>query len=127
MSTVLAGSCGIRGLYKFVSPNLEADERVGSESLGNGNVGGIAALRDQHATDSRNVVARIESVPAAADIGLEPASKISGGIRRRHADIPEVAGAIARGNVHAAAERDGKMRVVAANALAFIEDFRCRL
>jgi len=83
-------------------------------------------LRDQHASDSRDVVARVESVPAPADIGLEPASKISGGIRRWHADIPKVASAVARRNVHAATERDGEMRIVAANAFAFIEDFPCR-
>ena len=45
---------------------------------------------------------------------------------RWHADIPEVAGAIARRNVHATAERDGEVRVVATHTLAFIEDFRSR-
>src|SRR6266540_5291267 len=43
-------------------------------------------------------------------------------IGRWHADVPEIAGAIARRNVHAAAERDGEVRVVATHTLAFIED-----
>ena len=33
-----------------------------------------------------------------------------------------IAGAIARRNIHAAAERDGEVRVVATHTLAFIED-----
>jgi len=35
--------------------------------------------------------------------------------------VAEIACAVSRGNVHAAAERDGKMRVVAADALALAE------
>src|SRR5206468_3776184 len=77
---------------------------------------------DQHAADSRHVVARVECVPAPAKIGLEPAGEIHWAIGRWHADVPEIAGAIARRNVHAAAERDGEMRVVATHTLAFIED-----
>ena len=46
ISIVLAGSCSPGGLHQFIGPNLEADKRVGCESLGNGNVSGIAALRE---------------------------------------------------------------------------------
>ena len=60
ISIAFAESCSPGELYNFIGPNLEADERVGSECLSNGNVGGIAALRDQHATDSRGIVACIE-------------------------------------------------------------------
>ena len=38
-----------------------------------------------------------------------------------------IAGAIARRNIHAAAERDGEMRIIAANALALVEGFPRRL
>jgi hypothetical protein len=40
--------------------------------------------------------------------------------------IAEIAGAIAGRNVHAAAERDRKMREVAANASPLSEDFEKR-
>jgi hypothetical protein len=38
-------------------------------------------------------------------------------VGRRNADVAEIAGAVARWNVHAAAERDGEMRIVAADAI----------
>ena len=89
-------------------------------------IGTSAASRpvsDQHAADSRDVIARIEGVPPSAKIGLEPAGEIHRAIGRRHADVAKVAGAIARRNIHAAAEGDGEVRKVAADALAFVEDF----
>ena len=107
----------------LVGPHLEADQRVRPEGLGDRNVGGVAPLRDQDAADPRHVVARIEHLPVAADIGLEPAGEIAGGPRLRRADVAEIAGAIARRNVHAAAERDGEMGVVAADALALVVGF----
>ena len=56
-------------------------------------------------TDPRPVVARIERVPATAEIDFEPGAEIHRRRIRRHADVTEIAGAIARRNVHAAAER----------------------
>src|SRR5258706_16113036 len=103
-------------LHDLIRPDFKADQGVWPEGLGDWNVCGIAALGDQDAADPRNVVARIEGVPVAADIGLEPAGKIPRGVGRRHADVAEIAGAIARWNVHAAAERDCQVRVVAADA-----------
>src|SRR6185436_11695546 len=72
-------------------------------------------------------VACIESVPPPAQIRLEPAGEIHRAIGRGHADVAEIAGAIARRNVHAAAEGDGEMRVVATHALAFMEGVPGRL
>ncbi len=66
------------------------------------------------------VVARIEGVPAVAEIGLEPAREIHRSVWRLGADVAQVAGAIARRYVHAAAERDRQVRVVAAYAEAFV-------
>jgi hypothetical protein len=62
-------------LHELIGPYFKADQCVWPEGLGDRNVCGIAALGDQNAADPRNVVARIEGVPAAADIGLEPAGK----------------------------------------------------
>ena len=67
-------------------------------------VGGVAAARHQDAADAREVVAGVEGVPAAAEIDFEPALEIHRRRVGRHADVAEIAGAIARRNVHAAAE-----------------------
>ena len=95
---------------------LKLDQRVGAEGVRDRHVGGVAALADQDAADARHVVARVEGVPAAAEIGLEPAGEIHRRVGRRHADVAEIAGAIARRDVHAAAEGDGEMGEVAAHA-----------
>src|ERR1700741_2444457 len=113
-------------LQQLIRPDFKADEGVWPESLRNWNVRGIAALGDQDAADPRNVVACVEGVPVAAEIGLKPAGKVARRVGRRHSDITEIAGAISRGNVHAAAERDGKVRVVAADAFALVEYLRRR-
>jgi hypothetical protein len=54
-------------------------------------------------------------------ISLEPGAEIHGEVFRGHTDIPEIAGAIARQNVHAAAERDGEVGEVAAHPSPFFE------
>ena len=50
---------------------------------------------------------------------LEPGVEIHRRRVRRHADVAEISVAVARRNVHAAAERDRKMREIAAYADAF--------
>src|SRR5664279_3970018 len=67
----------------------------------------VAATRHQDAADARRIVARIESPPLAAEINFHPGAEILIGIRRRQADVADIAGAIARRNVHAAREGDG--------------------
>src|SRR6478735_4923178 len=84
----------------LVGPDLEADECVRPERLGDRDIGSIAPLRNQDATDPRHVVARIEGAPMAADIGLKPAGEISHGPGFWRADIAEIPRTISRGNVH---------------------------
>src|SRR5215213_9064236 len=103
----------------LVGPDLEAGQCVWPEGLGDRHIGSVAPLRDQDAADPRHVVARIEGAPVPAEIGFEPAGEIAYGPGFRRTDVAEIAGAIARRNVHAAAERDGEMGVIAADALAF--------
>src|SRR5271165_2923407 len=105
----------------LIRPDLETDQRVGAEGVGDRYVGCVAAQTDQHAADSWNVITGIKSVPPPAKIRLEPRGEIHRAIGRHHADVAEITGAIARRNVHAATERDGKVRVVATHTLAFIE------
>jgi poly(hydroxyalkanoate) depolymerase family esterase len=113
--------------HHLVGPNLETCERVGSERRRDGDVDGVAASCHQHPSDPRHVVARIESVPASAQVGLEPRREVSGRIGWGHPDVAEIAGAVARRNVHGPAQRDGEMGVVAAHAAALIERLPCGL
>jgi hypothetical protein len=61
-------------------------------------------------------MARVESMPRTAETDLEPSREIHWRGIGRHADIAEIAGAIARGDVHGPAERDREMREIAAHA-----------
>src|SRR6185437_4921632 len=114
-------------LADLVGPDLEADQGVRPEREGNRHVGGIASMTDQDASDAGNIVAGIEGVPVAAEIGLEPAGEIHRGVGRRNADVAEIARAIALRNVHATAEGDRQVGIVAANAAAFVERLLGRL
>ena len=72
-------------------------------------------------------MAGVEGVPAAAEIDLEPGAEIHRLRLGRHADVAEIAGAVARRDVHAAAQRDREVREVAAHAAALDEGvaWRC--
>src|SRR5262249_60337572 len=50
----------------LVSTHRKTFERVGSERCADRDVGGIAAARHQHTTNARNVMARVERMPSAA-------------------------------------------------------------
>src|ERR1019366_218345 len=113
---------GCVGLDDLVRPDLETDQCAGAEGVGDRHIGRIAPLSDQHTAYSRHVVPRVECVPPSIKIGLEPAGEIHWTIGRWHADVPEVAGAIARRNIHAATERNGEVREVATHTLTFIKD-----
>jgi hypothetical protein len=68
----------------------------------------------QYATNTRLVVAGIKGVPAVTEIGFELVAEIHRTIVGRHADVLQIAGAVARRNIHAAAQRDGKVGKIAA-------------
>src|SRR4249920_2211918 len=89
----------------LVGPDLEARQRVEAERVAERDVGRIAATRDEDTPDARDVVARVERVPATVQVRLEPRGEIHRAVRRRHPDVAQIARAIARGNVHAPAER----------------------
>src|SRR5580704_2719252 len=105
----------------LVGPDPEGLEGVGTEGGGDRDVGGVTAARDEDASDAGDVVSRIERVPGTSEIGLEP----SGEVHRRgvlgDADVAEIPGAIARGDVQATAEGDGQVGEVAADTLALVE------
>src|SRR6516164_4950838 len=100
----------------------EALERVGTERGANCHVGGVAATGHQDAADAWRIVPRIERVPPIAEIDLEPSAEIHRIGIRQNANIAEIAGAVARGDVHAAAECDRQMRKISAHAAALESD-----
>src|ERR1700689_5361928 len=57
----------------FIGPNLEQLKKIGPERGANGDIGGVAAARDQYPPDAALIIARIECVPCAADVGFQPA------------------------------------------------------
>ena len=68
------------------------------------------------------IVARVESPPAILEIDLKPRAEIHRPGEAGQADVAEVAGGVARGNVHGAAEGDGQVLEVAAYADALRVD-----
>ena len=83
-------------------------------------VRGVTTAAHDNTADAGMVVTRVYRVPTASQKDLEPGAEIHWIDIDRNADVAEIAGAIARGNVHAAAERDGEMGEVAADADAFV-------
>src|SRR4029077_11886448 len=84
---------------------------------------GITAARDHDAADPRTIVARIEGKPAPIKIHLKPGAEIHRRRIGRNADVAEVARAIARRDIHAAAQRHRQMRKITAHADAFFVAF----
>src|SRR5580700_9315970 len=95
---------GRRRLPDFVRPDAEALERVRAERRGDRDVGRVATAGDEYPADARGVVARVERVPAAAEVGFEPTGKVHRSVIGRDTDIPEIARAVARRNIQAAAK-----------------------
>src|SRR5688572_27472485 len=90
-------------LGDFVANDFKAGQGVWAEGGADGDVDGVTATGDQNATDARRVVAGVEGVPLPAEVGFEPAGEVHRRVWGRQADVAEIAGAVPRGNVHAAA------------------------
>src|SRR5262245_57414953 len=110
--------CPLRTL--FFSPDLELGQLVRAETVQERYVRRISPARQANAPDTRNIVARVERIPFAAEIGLEPGVEVHWRRIGRDADIAQIPVHIASWNVHAATKRDCKMRKVAANAHSFL-------
>ena len=98
---------------------FEARERAGAERGYNRDIGCVAPARHQDTADAGPVVPGIRCVPTTAEIDFEPAAEIHRSVVERHADVSEIAGAVTRRNVHAAAERDGEVGKITAHAASF--------
>jgi hypothetical protein len=71
---------------------------------------------ERDAADARQIVVCIERMPVTRKIRLEPGREIHRQIAGRHADIAEIASAVARRTIHRPAEPDREVRKVAADA-----------
>src|SRR5271166_6619640 len=99
--------------------HLKAHEIGDAKGGRDRDVCGVATTSHDNAAHAAMVVTRVYRVPAAIEKDFGPGAEIHGIDIGRNADVAEIAGAIAGGNVHAAAERDGEMGEVAADADAF--------
>ena len=107
----------------LVGPYPEARQYVGAERAADRDVGSVTAARDQHPADAWNIVARVEDVPMAAEERLKPGSEVWYAVRRRHTDVPEVAGTVACRDIHAATEGNGEVRKITADAGPLVKSF----
>src|SRR5580658_165512 len=84
-------------------------------------ISGIAARCHQYAANPGLIVPGVERPPTAFEIDLEPCAEVHG---KDHgdADIAQITGRIARGNVECPAKGNGKMLKVATYAHAFSKD-----
>src|ERR1035437_10199753 len=105
----------------FIRPNFKALQSVLAERGGDGNIGRVAASRDEHSSNPGHVVPWIECVPGATEIDFNPRCKIHRTVRRQRPHVAQVAGAVTRRNIHAAAERDSQVREVATDARTLVE------
>jgi hypothetical protein len=92
----------------------------GAEGCRHGDVCGVTAASHDNSTYAGMVVARVHRIPAPSEKDLEPGAEIHWTNIDWNADVAEIAGAVAGRDVHAAAEGDGEMGEVAADADAFV-------
>ena len=116
--------CGNLGC--LISPNAKAVQRIRAECRGDGNVCGVATSRDQNPANPRHIIPGVERVPLASQIRFKPSCEIARRIGRWCADIAEISGAVARGNVQSSTKRHSQMGKVAAYAAPFLVGFSGR-
>ena len=91
------------------------------EGAQEGHIGGIAAAGNQHPAGARDVVPCIEDMPAVFEKHLKPGGEIHGRLAYGDAGVAEVAGAVAGGDIEAAAEGDGQVGEIAAHPRAIAQ------
>jgi hypothetical protein len=107
-------------LNLLLGHHLKAHEVGDAESGRHGDVGGVAAASHDDAADAGMIVTRVFRVPAPGQKDLEPGAEIHWINIDRNADVAEIAGGVAGRDVQAAAECDGEMGEVPADADAFM-------
>ena len=79
-------------------------------------IGCVTAARDGDAPDARHIMARVEDELPSIEKDFEPSVVNHWSRARRHAYVPQKPIGVTCRNVHAAAESDGEVGKVAANA-----------
>jgi hypothetical protein len=113
----LLPTCAVATLFRhFVCHNDKTRQLRGSKGRGYRDIGRVPAARHYNAPDAGMVMAGVEGKPPSVEENLEPCAEIHRRGIPGHADLAEIAGAIAGGNVHAAAQRHGEMSKIPADA-----------
>jgi hypothetical protein len=89
-----------------------------TETCRDGNIGCIAARSNENSTEARVSVPRVKVDPSASKKDLIPGTEISG-TAIRLTDVPDVAGDIARRDIHAARQCNGEVLEIAADPSPF--------
>ena len=103
-------------IRQFLRHDVEARQLRWSEGGGYRDIGRVSAARHDNSPDARTIMAGVEREPAAGEEDLEPGAKIHRRGILGHTDIPEIARAVAGGNIHAATQRHSKVGKVPADA-----------
>jgi hypothetical protein len=120
LSGATVASTRLNMLNLLLGHHGKAHEVGDAEGCRHRDVCGVAAAPHDNAADAGMVVTRVFRVPAPSEEDLEPGAEIHWIDIDWNADVAEIAGAVAGRDVHAAAERDGEVGEVAADADAFV-------
>src|SRR6185295_9574911 len=107
--------------WNLICPDSKTLENTWPKRSNNGNIARVAAPGHEDPAQARHVIARIERIPLPPNPGFEPRREIADRVRGRSSDIAQITRAITRGNIHAAAKGDCKMRVITANSGLFVK------
>ena len=103
----------------LVGNDLKVEQAVLAEYHCYRHIPCVASAPDNDSPDSTTIMTSIEGVPAFSKVNLKPGAEIHWVGNWRDADISQVTGYIARGDIHASAERDRKVCEIAANSDPF--------
>jgi hypothetical protein len=121
------GLCRLRdGLVNLFGYDFELPEPGSAEGSRDRYIGRVAPGGDQHPSNTREIVPRIESPPFTAKVRFEPRAEIHGARRCRHAYVSEIASGVSGRYVHGAAKRDGEVLEIPADSAAFDSYVECR-
>src|SRR5580658_5434185 len=109
----------------FIGYNREALQPGRSERSRDGHIRRIATRGHEHSSDSRLIVARVESPPPALKVDLKPRTEVHRS-SDRNSDVAQISGRVSRGNVQATAKGNCEMLKIAADALAVRVDIQRR-
>ena len=118
-----SGGLAVTVRIDFLREDFELGQRRIAELRRDRNISCIPTTRDDNTADAGDIVPGVKGIPFAVEKDLEPGAEVHRRRVFRHANVTEVTRAIASGDVHAAAQGDGKMRKVTAHADTLLMSF----